>query len=63
MLRYTTEGPGRRLGVILRHDDPDRGYAYDQQSHVGRLARAPDEAPQRGWQVISMREDWSRVLT
>jgi hypothetical protein len=62
MLRYTTEGPGRRLGMILRHDDADREYAYDRDSHVGRLARALDEAPQRGWQVISMREDWARVF-
>ena len=62
MLRYTTEGPGRRFGMILRHDDADREYAYDRESHVGRLSRALDEAPQRGWQVISMREDWARVF-
>ncbi|MFN7633574.1 MAG: HAD family hydrolase [Acetobacteraceae bacterium] len=62
MLRYTTEGPGRRLGMILRHDDAEREYAYDRDSHIGRLARALDEAPQRGWQVISMREDWARVF-
>lgn len=62
MLRYTTEGPGRRLGMIVRHDDAAREFAYDRESHVGRLARALDEAPARGWQVISMREDWSRVF-
>ena len=62
MLRYTTEGPGRRLGMIVRHDDAEREYDYDRESQVGRLARAFDEAPQRGWQVISMRDDWSRVF-
>jgi phosphoglycolate phosphatase-like HAD superfamily hydrolase len=62
MLRYATEGPGRRFGMIIRHDDADREYAYDRESHVGRLARALDEAPQRGWQVVSMREDWARVF-
>jgi hypothetical protein len=62
MLRYTTEGPGRRLGMIVRHDDAEREYAYDRESHVGRLARALDEAPPRGWQVISMRADWARVF-
>ena len=62
MLRYTTEGPGRRLGMIVRHDDAEREYAYDRDSHVGRLARALDEAPQRGWQVISLRDGWSRVF-
>jgi len=62
MLRYTTEGPGRRLGMIVRHDDAAREYAYDRESHVGRLARALDEAPARGWQVVSMRDDWSRIF-
>jgi phosphoserine phosphatase len=62
MLRYAIEGPGRRLGMIVRHDDPGREYEYDRQSHVGRLARALDEAPARGWQVVSMRDDWERVF-
>jgi phosphoserine phosphatase len=62
MLRYTMEGPGRRLGMILHHDDAAREYAYDRESHIGRLARALDEAPMRGWHVISMRDDWSQVF-
>jgi hypothetical protein len=39
MLQYTTTGPGRRLGIILHHDDADREYAYDRESDVGRLDR------------------------
>jgi phosphoglycolate phosphatase-like HAD superfamily hydrolase len=62
MLRYATEGEGRRLGMIVHHDDAAREYAYDRQSHVGRLARALDEAPARGWPVISMRDDWARIF-
>jgi len=62
MLRYTTEGAGRRLGMIIRHDDAEREFAYDRESHIGRLARALDAAPARGWQVVSMRDDWARVF-
>ncbi len=62
MLRYTTEGEGRRLGMIVRHDDREREYAYDRESHVGRLDRALDEAPARGWHIISMRDDWERIF-
>jgi phosphoglycolate phosphatase-like HAD superfamily hydrolase len=62
MLRYTTEGPGRRLGLIVHHDDAAREYAYDRLSHVGRLDRALDEAPRRGWHLASMRDDWARVF-
>ncbi|MCA3416102.1 MAG: haloacid dehalogenase-like hydrolase [Roseomonas sp.] len=62
MLRYTTEGAGRRLGMIIRHDDAEREFAYDRESHIGRLARALDHAPTRGWQAVSMRDDWARVF-
>jgi phosphoserine phosphatase len=62
MLRYATEGSGLRLGMIVRHDDAEREYAYDSDSHVGRLARALNEAPRRGWHVASMRDDWARIF-
>lgn len=62
MLRYTTEGSGRRLGMIVHHDDAEREYAYDRNSHIGHLEKALDEAPQRGWQVISMKDDWARIF-
>jgi phosphoglycolate phosphatase-like HAD superfamily hydrolase len=63
MLEYTTRGPGRRLGLILHHDDSQREYAYDRASHVGRLDRALNEAPGRGWTVVSMQRDWRIVYT
>jgi phosphoserine phosphatase len=62
MLEWTTAGPGPRLGLILHHDDAVREWAYDRESHVGRLARGLDEAPQRGWVVASMQRDWKRVF-
>jgi phosphoserine phosphatase len=62
MLRFVTEGPGPRFGMIVHHDDAAREYAYDRDSHVGRLARAMDEAPARGWHLVSMRDDWSRIF-
>lgn len=62
MLEWTTAGPGRRLGLIVRHDDADREWRYDRESPFGRLARALDEAPARGWIVTSMRRDWKRVF-
>jgi phosphoserine phosphatase len=62
MLEWTTAGPGPRLGVLLHHDDGEREVAYARDSHVGRLARGLDEAPKRGWTVISMKRDWKRVF-
>ena len=54
-------GNAAALGLIVRHDDAVREYAYDRQSPVGRLSRGLDEAPQRGWTVVSMKRDWKLV--
>ncbi|MBK7457923.1 MAG: haloacid dehalogenase-like hydrolase [Betaproteobacteria bacterium] len=62
MLEWTTSAPGARLGVIVHHDDAEREFAYDRQSHVGRLERALDEAGARGWTVLSIRQDWKQVF-
>lgn len=63
MLEYTTGGEGARLGLLLHHTDGVREYAYDRDSHIGKLARGLDEAEARGWVVVDMAEDWSRVFT
>jgi hypothetical protein len=61
MLQWTTAGEGRRLGAIIRHTDAEREWAYDRESHIGRLDQALDEAAERGWVVVDMKEDWGRV--
>jgi hypothetical protein len=63
MLEWTTSAPGARLGVIVHHDDAAREVAYDRTSHIGKLARGLDEAPRRGWTVVSMKNDWKTVFT
>ena len=62
MLEWTTSGAGPRFGLIVHHDDAGREFAYDRESPVGRLARGLDEAPARGWTVVSMQRDWSTVF-
>jgi phosphoglycolate phosphatase-like HAD superfamily hydrolase len=61
MLEWTTSAPGARLGLIVHHDDAEREFAYDRNSHVGRLARGLDEGPKRGWTIVSMKNDWRSV--
>ena len=62
MLEWATAGSGPRLGMIVHHTDAKREWAYDRDSHVGRLARGLDEAPDRGWLIIDMKTDWARVF-
>jgi phosphoserine phosphatase len=62
MLEWTTAGAGPRFALIVHHTDAKREWAYDRDSHVGRLARGLDEAPARGWIVVDMARDWNRVF-
>ncbi|MCB9904709.1 MAG: haloacid dehalogenase-like hydrolase [Planctomycetes bacterium] len=62
MLEWTTAGPGARLGLYVHHDDAEREWAYDRESHIGKLARGLDEAESRGWTLVSMKDDWKRIF-
>ncbi len=62
MLEWTTSGPGPRFALIVHHDDAEREWAYDRESHIGRLDRGLDEGPRRGWIIASMQRDWKRVF-
>ena len=62
MLQWTTTGDGPRLGVIIRHDDAEREYAYDRESSIGRLDRALDAAELEGWIVVSMKDGWRTIF-
>ena len=61
MLEWTTAGDGARLGMLVHHTDAEREWAYDRDSHVGRLARGLDEAADRGWVVVDMKNDWKTI--
>jgi phosphoglycolate phosphatase-like HAD superfamily hydrolase len=62
MLEWTTTGSGPRFGLIVHHDDAKREWAYDRKSSIGKLDRGLDEAPKRGWLVVSMQRDWKFIF-
>jgi len=62
MLQYTAAGKGRRLMLIVHHTDETREFAYDRKSSIGRLDKALDEANQKGWTVVDMKNDWKRIF-
>nr|WP_319387404.1 HAD family hydrolase [uncultured Roseibium sp.] len=61
MLEWATAGEGPSLGLIVHHTDGEREWAYDRDSHVGKLVKGLDEADARGWLLVDMAEDWRRV--
>jgi phosphoglycolate phosphatase-like HAD superfamily hydrolase len=62
MLQVTAAGEGRRLALIVHHDDAAREYAYDRDSHIGKLDKAWDEARAKNWIVVSMKSDWRKIF-
>jgi hypothetical protein len=62
MLQWTAGGDGPRLAALVHHTDADREWAYDRESHVGRLGKALDAAAAGDWTVVDTREAWSRVF-
>jgi hypothetical protein len=62
MLLWTTSGKGPRFGMLIRHTDDLREVAYDRQSHIGRLEKALDMAPDNGWVVVDMKKEWKEIF-
>jgi len=46
-----------RLGILVRHDDPEREFAYDEGAE-----QALAEAESRGWIVVSMKRDFRTMF-
>jgi len=59
MIEYTMAGKGRRLGLLVHHTDAEREYAYDRESHVGKLDKALE---QPAWIIVDMKKDWKKVF-
>jgi hypothetical protein len=62
MLQWTTLSGGPRLGLIVHHTDAEREYAYDRDSHFGKLDKALDAASANNWTVVDMKRDWKRIF-
>ncbi len=64
MLEYTTiDNPRPAFGLLVHHTDAGREYAYDAApKSSGKLVAALEDAPQRGWIVVDMKNDWAEVF-
>ena len=61
MLQWTTAGKGQRFALYVHHTDAEREWAYDRDSHIGRLDKGLDQAKQNGWTVVDMKNDWKVI--
>ena len=61
MLQYAAGGEGKSLMLYLHHTDSVREWAYDRDSHIGKLDKGLEEAGKHGWTVIDMKKDWKVI--
>lgn len=61
MLEWTTSGDGPRMGILVHHTDAEREWAYDRDSHIGKLDRGLEEGPERGWLIVDMKTTWKQI--
>lgn len=61
MLQWTDSNAYPSFQLYLHHTDAEREWAYDRESSIGRLDKGLDEAYEKGWTVINMKEDWKVV--
>ena len=62
MLQWTTlAGEGKRFAGIVHHTDKKREFAYDRNSHMGRLDKGLIEAKANGWTVVDMKKEWKVI--
>jgi phosphoglycolate phosphatase-like HAD superfamily hydrolase len=62
MLQWTAAGSGPRFCLYVHHTDAEREFAYDRESHIGKLDKGLDEAKAKGWTVVSMKDDWKTIF-
>ncbi len=64
MLEWTsTDNALPHLSLLLHHTDADREVAYDSLSHIGQLKRGLIEGPGKGWIIVDMKKDFSKVFS
>ncbi len=61
MMQWTDSNSYESFQLYLHHTDEEREWAYDRESHIGRLDKGLDEATEKGWTVIDMKNDWKLV--
>lgn len=62
MMQYTHGSPYKSFCLIVHHTDNKREYAYDVKTLSGHLETALQEASQKNWLVVNMKNDWKKVF-
>lgn len=60
MLQWTASNNPSFM-LYVHHTDSEREWAYDRDSHIGRFDKGLDEAKEKGWTIVDMKNDWKVI--
>ncbi len=61
MMQWTASNKYKSFMLYVHHTDSEREWAYDRDSHIGKLDKGLDQALKDGWTVIDMKNDWKII--
>ncbi|UCB54879.1 MAG: haloacid dehalogenase-like hydrolase [Thiotrichales bacterium] len=61
MLQWTCIKRKNSFCLYVHHTDAEREWAYDRDSHIGKLDKGLDEAKSSGWTIVDMKHDWEQI--
>jgi phosphoserine phosphatase len=61
MMQWAASNKYKSFMLYVHHTDSIREWAYDRDSHIGRLDKGLDQARKDGWTVIDMEKDWKVI--
>jgi len=61
MMQWAASNSYKSFMLYVHHTDEVREWAYDRDSHIGRLDKGLDQALNDGWTVIDMKNDWKVI--
>ncbi|MCB2208495.1 MAG: haloacid dehalogenase-like hydrolase [Bacteroidetes bacterium] len=61
MMQWTATNKYKSFLLYLHHTDAEREWAYDRESHIGKLDKGLNEAHEKGWTVVDMKNDWKVI--
>ncbi|MCD4683813.1 MAG: haloacid dehalogenase-like hydrolase [Bacteroidales bacterium] len=63
MMRWAASNKLKSFMLYVHHTDSVREWAYDRESHIGKLDKGLDQANKDGWTVIDMEKDWKVIYS
>jgi phosphoserine phosphatase len=61
MMQWAASNKHKSFMLYVHHTDSIREWAYDRDSHIGKLDKGLDQAIKDGWTIIDMKNDWKVI--